>query len=408
MSIPLTADLLEEAARAGGPSCLSITTELRPAAGPHGTVAPAKFASAGRGESAGVYWYEKRFDSDAGWREVVIIDSKQSQLNRAEAAIQQAIDDDDPLLRRLPRIVLTYERDGAIERHTDLQLPHRVFDGHLRAGLIDGQPAVSDPRYRALRDATPGNARALLEASPLSLVFGAWDSSRRARQGRWRSALTGEIIGFCIDSRPAKRGGARVDPVAMQVLLPTKHVPEMVARQKGEMSASLIKKVTEGAKKAKTDGYSGSEFGLGGIPPTLAALSGVACDRIVRSSVLSFAALRQIRFGATPEGDAACRALLAALAINGLVRSYDELVLRANCDLVEAGPAAAEIDRRAGRVEEIELPATINDANRLLADALAAAEERAGIRWEGQVLDVQGDPEVIAGASDADSDSEAG
>jgi len=54
---------------------------------------------------------------------------------------------------------------------------------------------------------------------------------------------------------------------------------------------------------------SASMLGLGGIPPTLEALAGVACHRIIRSHVLSFAALRQIRFGSSPEGDAACRAL---------------------------------------------------------------------------------------------------
>jgi len=73
-------------------------------------------------------------------------------------------------------------------------------------------------------------------------------------------------------------------------------------------------------------------------------LAGVACHRIVRSHVLSFAALRQIRFGAGPDGDAACRALLAALALAALARSDAELVLRANCDLVEAGPA--QVPRR--------------------------------------------------------------
>jgi CRISPR-associated protein Csb1 len=53
-------------------------------------------------------------------------------------------------------------------------------------------------------------------------------------------------------------------------------------------------------------------LGLGGIPPTLDTLAGVACIRIIRSDVLSFATLRQIRFGADAEGNAACRALLAA------------------------------------------------------------------------------------------------
>src|SRR5439155_17240026 len=89
-----------------------------------------------------------------------------------------------------------------------------------------------------------------------------------------------------------------------------------------------------------------SMLGLGGIPPTLETLAGVACHRIVRSHVLSFAALRQMRFGAGAEGDAACRALLAALALNALARSDSELYLRANCDLRESAAPVVEIDQR--------------------------------------------------------------
>src|SRR2546429_7795431 len=94
----------------------------------------------------------------------------------------------------------------------DLTLPHRVFDGHIRAGTVDGQPVTQRDAYRAMRNASPANARTLLDASPVSLIFGSWDSSRSARQGRWRSALTGEIVGLCAGDRPRAKGGARVAP----------------------------------------------------------------------------------------------------------------------------------------------------------------------------------------------------
>lgn len=400
MSRALDLPLLTTACSAGGPSCLTITTDLRPAGGIHASIAPAKFAGA-RGEAGGVYAYEQRCIAPDAWATAVIVDSKQSQLNRAEMALQAAKDDGHALISRVPHLELTYERDGVVERYTDLEMPHRVFDGHFRAGSIEGQPAVAHPAYRALRDATPANARALLEASPLSLVLGSWDSSRRSRQGRWRSALTGEIIGFCLDSEPTHKGGARVDPVAMRVEIPPKHVAAMVDRQRDEISTQLAKSITEGAKKVKDGGWPASPLGLGGIPPSLSSLAGVACSRIVRTHVLSFAALRQIRFGAGPEGDAACRALLAALALNGLVRSYAELSLRANCDLIETGPATATIDLRWGETDEVSIP-DIPAADRLLADALAGAESAADVRWDGQVLRVEGDPEIIRGAADSD------
>jgi CRISPR-associated protein Csb1 len=214
----ITLDLLMEASRPGGASCLTSVTELEPAAGPQASVAPAKFASTRRGETRGEYAYESRF-LDGTSATAVIIDSKQSQLNRCEAELAKAIADGHPTLSRLPRIEVTYTRDGIGETYSDLTLPHRAYDGHIRAGTVDGKPVTRLDLYRAIRNATPANARALLEASPVSLIFGGWDSSRAARQGRWRSALVGEIIGFCADKESALRGGARVDPVGMQALL---------------------------------------------------------------------------------------------------------------------------------------------------------------------------------------------
>ncbi len=398
----VTSDFLLDACRAGGPSCLSVTTELRPAAGPHASVAPARFSPKdGKGS---VYAFEHRYD-DGMLRDVVVIDSKQSQLNRAESALQLGIDEGDPVLSCMPRIELTYHREGHVERWTDLQLPHRAFDGHIRAGTIGGEPAASHPAYLALRDASPVNASALLRTSPITLAFGGWDASRKARQGRWRSVLVGEIIGFCADTRTATRGGTRVDPVAMQVLLTPDAADEIRGWQESELSPKLAKKIKDEAQKARTkkESVGASVLGLGGIPPSLTQLAGVACDRIVRSHVLSFAALRQMRFGDSAEGDAACRAVLAALALNGMVRSYAELCLRANCDLTEAAPPSMDIDRRGGQVESLTFP-SLDEANAVLDGALATARRVAGLEWEGQVLHVEGNPAVVAGAVDADEE----
>lgn len=396
-------DLLLQSTVAGGPSCLTSVTELQPAGGQHASVAPAKFALP-RSQD-GVYAYEQRF-LDGGARSAVIIDSKQSQLNRAEVALQQAIDDGHEVLARLPHVVVTYQRDGVEERYTDLMLPHRVYDGHIRAGFVDGAPVTASERYRAVRNATPANARMLLETSPVTLVFGGWDSSRRARQGRWRSALVGEIIGFCADHALSQgsrvmRGGARVDPVAMQVRLNQKAMMGVADAQRDELSPTNYTKIKAAAEKSAKDKQPGSAsgLGLGGVPPTLAQLAGVACDRIIRSHVLSFATLRQMRFGAGPDGDAACRALLAALALNGLARSDAELYLRANCDLVEASAPVLTLDRRDGQSDSLER-LTISVADALLADALQHAESTAAVQWNGVALRVVGNQDVIAGAVD--------
>ncbi|MGH3437223.1 MAG: type I-G CRISPR-associated RAMP protein Csb1/Cas7g [Sciscionella sp.] len=406
----LTLDLLLQATVAGGPSCLTSTTELQPAGGLHTSVAPAKFALP-RSQD-GVYAYEQRF-LDGVARPAVIIDSKQSQLNRAEVALQQAIDDGHPVLSRLPHVVVTYRRDGVEERYTDLMLPHRIYDGHIRAGFLNGEPVTADERYQAVRNATPGNARALLETSPVTLVFGGWDSSRRARQGRWRSALVGEIIGFCADhganqSSRVLRGGARVDPVAMQVRLGQKAMMNVADAQRDELSPKNYSKIKTAAEKSGKDKQptSASGLGLGGVPPTLEQLAGVACERVIRSHVLSFATLRQMRFGAGPEADVACRALLAALALNGLARSDAELYLRANCDLIEASAPVLTLDRRNGQLDSVER-LTVTDADALLADALQHAESVAEVRWNGVVLQITGNQDVIAGAVDEEEGASA-
>jgi CRISPR-associated protein Csb1 len=228
----LDLDLLLVASSPGGATCLTSVTELAPAAGPHASVAPAKFAlpRSARGGSSGAYAYEQRY-LDGVLSQAVLIDSKQSQLNRGEQALAQAIKEGHPLLSRLPRVVVTYERDGVATEYADLDLPHRVFDGHIRAGTVDGTPVTQLPAYRAIRDANPGDARALLDASPISLVMGCWDSSRATRQGRWRSTLVGEIVGFCESTNRTVKGGSRTDPVGMKIELTGSALKQLAERQ---------------------------------------------------------------------------------------------------------------------------------------------------------------------------------
>ncbi|MCW2685171.1 MAG: hypothetical protein JWR37_61, partial [Mycobacterium sp.] len=82
---------------------------------------------------------------------------------------------------------------------------------------------------------------------------------------------------------------------------------------------------------------------------------------------------------------------------SGLARSDAELSLRANCDLVELGPATVILDERYGNRKELE-SLTIAEADALLGVAIDEAAEKADLRWGGQVLDVVGNPIVLGGA----------
>lgn len=396
----LDLDLLTAACRPGGAATLTSVTDLTPAEGEHGGVAPAKFVD---GRNA-TYAYETRFVEGEAVQ-TVLIDSKSSTLNRAEDEIAKAIADGIEPLALTPRIAVTYS-GGATEY--DYTLPHRLYDGHIRAGHVDGEPVTQHPDYLAARNATTADVRAILELAPTALVLGGWDATRKTRQGRYRSAMVGEIIGVLADqsSRGTElphRGGARVDPIAASVQLTGNQLKELLNDQRDELSPKLVEKIEGEIKNSRSGRTSASTLGLGAIPPTLEGLGLVACRRIIRSHVVSFSALRQLRFGAGLDGDAACRALLAAYALAGVARADAELNLRANCNLREAGPTAVEIDARHGVTTGLE-PLSIVEADALLAAAIVQAREAAGIRWEGQVFEIAGNDLII---SNADAEAEA-
>lgn len=411
MSAPEKVDIkfedLKKACASGGASTLVSVTELKPAAGEHASVVPAKFVEGNKSTFA----FETRYiDGEAA--RVVLIDSKQSQLNRAEAAIMQDIRAEHPVMRKLPRIEVTYENDGKSITYTDLELPHRFADGHIRAGEIDGQPATAHEKYRAVRNSTPADLSALLDTAPAAAVFGGWDSLRKKNQLRLRSALVGEIIGVLADqnlsgeAQLSRRGGARVDPLEMSVRLSAADMEQLVKSQEGELSDKFVSKRREDIKKAKKDtALSGSVLGLGGIPPQLEALGGVACQKIIRSWVLSFATLRQLRFGKNEEANIAARALLAALGLSAIARAEQELYLRANCDLVEAEEPQVTLDGRYGNTRPLN-HITVETADDLLAQAIDYAQSHHVAHWNGQVLSVTGNPVILRGAVAESEDAE--
>lgn len=393
----LTYSDVEAACRAGGATVLTAVTELAPAAGPQAGIAPARFVQ-GRN---GTYAYETRYvDGEAA--SAVVVDGKASQINRIEDAISLAIQEGDPGLTRMPHILVDY---GSLTA-TDYQLPHRFTDGHIRFGSIDGESVTKNPAYVAARNTTPANARALLELSPVSLVFGSWDSTRKSHQARYRSCALGEIIGVLADQtpegkQPPQRGAARKDDIAPSVQLNEKDMVALLATQEAEMSPTTVAKIKSEAKKAKSGVTSASVLGLGAIPPSLDGLGFVACKRIIRSQVLSFSALRQLRFGLGIDGDVACRALLAALALHGLALANEELNLRANCDLVEADDSQVKLDGRRGT--HIDLEPLARETTAAILDAAINQAESFGIKWSGQEMRITGNPVILEGiTSDAD------
>lgn len=421
------ADLIENV-KLGGGSVLTSITELEPAAGPHASVAPAKFVDG----SKSVFAYETRYivekpegqdepkkeedskDAEKSVKgksqKVVLIDSKQSELNRAEAAIEQGCQYGDEAAVKIPRAVVTYQTENGPVEYSDMELSHRVFDGHFRAGRVDGKPITENDQYRALRNCTPADMSALLNTAPAALLFGAWDSTRKSNQVRLRSALVGEIIGVLADQDPgaehrqARRGGARVDAVAASVKLDAKELNSLVDDQEAELSAKNVAARRKEVKTAKADArISASTLGLGSIPPTLEETGAVACCRIIRSWVLSLATLRQLRFGTDEKKNVAARALLAALGLNAIARAERELYIRANCDLIESAAPVVTLDQRFGEKKTF-APLTVKQADQLLLEAIEYAKEEGVADWNGQTFNVEGNPSIIANATAEDAE----
>ena len=120
--------------------------------------------------------------------------------------------------------------------------------------------------------------------------------------------------------------------------------------------------------------------------------------------MLSFASLRQLRFGGNEEANVAGRALLAAFGLVAIARAERELYLRANCDLVEAGAPVVTLDERYGNKRILD-PITVELADQLLEQAINHARSTGVADWNGQILHVDGNQVILQGASD-ESESE--
>lgn len=297
--------------------------------------------------------YERRrLNGREAW--CVLVDSVQSQANRLEECLLEAIRDGVPI----PHAVVDFSEaklDG-ITRITSLDAPHRVYDAILRDSLLDGKSFMESAVGERLAKAKAEDASALLEVSPNALLFGAWHSTGEGGGlgAKFARCLVSEIVGVDvpvedvvvnqrtgeIDIRTAgRRSGSRIDPLG---------VLRKVDVFRGESGWST----TEAGAGKKAKKVRPSEINHGNIAPSVQPL-GITCDHIEHGFVLSFAALRRLRFGST-ERDAAGRSLLAALGLVALAeqdaRGY---ALRSRCDLVCEGRAPLELVHPDGETETI-------------------------------------------------------
>lgn len=220
----------------GGAGSLVVRVELEPASGLDGIIAPAKYA----GANNATYVYEKRYLGEEKPQKVVLIDSKGSFANRVEETITEARRTGEGLLASMPHIVVKYNDESGSKTYCDSQLPHRGFDSHIRVGVHDGKPTSEAKEYSDARNSTLENLLPLFELSPVTVLFGGWDSTRSKNQLRIPSVLTGEMYGVLADQSdddPAiHRAGARIDPVGASVSVAKKADREKIVGDSIDLS----------------------------------------------------------------------------------------------------------------------------------------------------------------------------
>lgn len=337
----------------------------------------------------------------------VVLDSVSSQANRSELGLLDAIRS-----KSLAAPVTSVDFAGrglfGIDRISDYEAPHRIFDALLRDSLDGEHPFRHGTVGRSITDATPGNAAALFCHSPHTLVFGGWDSTgpKGGRGAKYERALTSEIVAHDIEC--GVKTASRIDPTGIEL----KAGPVFEAADRLGWTISEEEATRDDKGKPKLYARSGdrpgrpSQLNHGNVTPSIdAKAGGVTARRIVGTTVLSFIQLRRLRFPTDVQGqpiDAerrvevanTVRTALAALGLAATVLSYEQgFDLRSRCVLVPKGPLTLDLVARAGGVETVEL-----DGDAALALVAEAAERAAevGMGWRSDERLLQPTDRLVA------------
>ncbi|MFI9630523.1 type I-U CRISPR-associated RAMP protein Csb1/Cas7u [Streptomyces sp. NPDC052042] len=299
---------------------------------------------------------------------VVLLDQRQSQANRCEQALLDAVRRQDLFI---PHLELTTEAEGMPVRITSMEAPHRSRDAYFRdAQDNDGTTFDETEPGAALRQASSADLSVYLRLVPSDLVYGVWDSHRRRRiQVKVPRAYTSEMYGVAPLAGVCAAG--RVDRLNL-------------AGDTVEVTGTGWSPV-QGAKPAKGVVTARmSELGHGVIPPS-EEIGGVSVKAVHRQATVSMAQLASLRFGGMSEEFAAAgRALLAAIALLGdrLAFASPGLHLRSGCDLVVVSEQLEWVQRgQVGRPVTRPLEAvTVSDMLALFETALERAVKE-GLEW---------------------------
>jgi CRISPR-associated protein Csb1 len=358
---------------------------LQPAGGPGTKVFPPTYMGA-------VYATEQR--RIPGREEpvlCVLLDSVQSQANRMEESLQQAIDDGK---LKLPLIEVDFSDADLVEpidKITSLQVPHRIADAILRDSEYQGVKFRQSEVGKTIDAAGPANATPIYKLCPTALIFGMWDSTgpKGGLGMKIERAVVSEVVGF--NAQIGIRTASRIDPLITAT-------SSITLYRRGEHGYTLDPEAADKDEKKKPILYGNkkkagkvSAANLGNVTPTFIdneskqpMLGGITLEYAEQAITLSLIALRRLRFPINgkvlSEVDAGAQAAVAALGLCAATLAAEKgLDLRSRCLLWPDGPMEWELLAKPGATPE-KFTLDGESSIRLLKDAVAHVA-KLGLTW---------------------------
>ena len=397
----LTFERLRDAV-AGDAVALRSRMSLQPAGGEGDKVFPPSYAADGRAEHK--YAVEERqVGGSDNVSTTVLLDSVASQANRAELALLDGWERGELVF---PVPYVDFSGDGGAtdyEKLTVLEAPHRLADAIFRDSLLDGTLFRLSDVGRAITEATPRNATDLFRYSPTSLLFGMWDSTgpKGGLGSKFQRAYVSEIVGF--DAEIGKKVGSRIDPLQIERVAPADRLYNSADQNEvwtdDPECAERDKKGTPVlASRGSASGEAGqpSKINHGNIVPSIdAQAGGVTISSAQLTTVISFAALRRLRFkGHAREAETAAHTAVAALGVAAIAYQYEmDFDLRSRCLLLPTHPPRLELLHRDGSPGEV-VEVDRATSSRILREAAAQATA-AGVGWETDEIQLVPAPKLL-------------
>jgi len=376
----LTIDDLKQAV-AGHAAAFRCVTEYQPAGGPGDKIFPPTY-------EGGRYAVETRY-IDGEPVPCVLLDSVQSQANRMELALLNAVREGRI---GLPLVEARFDDERLLKKFsvTSLEAPHRVADAIFRDSLIEenGRRVMfrKSEKGKILDNADVQNATGLFGLCPTALVFGIWDSTgpRGGLGAKIQRAIVSEIIG--LHAHPGNKTSSRIDPLQIKLDAgPVFDRPEKNAQDPDWMIPAASAEKEKSARKK--EGKRPSEINHGNVTPTITE-GGFTISKAIQTTVLSLAAIRRLNFPIAEQKDAniKARTVLAALGLLGAVLTREEGAdLRSRCQLVATQDFLWELLDRPGQPSlKYKLDATA--AVSIFQEALMEAKSPPSLPWEGTIL----------------------